>query len=107
MRNGWKVLTPNRGSAIIWKGGEGHRNYPEGELVKPAPKCGPLAVFTSEHAAYAFRRRNGMENKGLVVLCEYKPSRAKSLHLSRREEGLPLMLAPTGTAAALTVRCLE
>lgn len=80
MRLGWKVLNKHRGSMMVGSGCSWYRLYPLNSIVKPAPECGPLAVFKDYDAAFRFYETFGGESRGdQIVKIVYTPSKKTKL----------------------------
>ena len=103
---GYKVLTADRHSAVIWRHGGG-RHYPVGEAVTPAPKHGPLCVFRRKKQAEGFARDLTIAWDIIVVKCRYEPSTEGRVWRPALLFAPPLYGLPAGTALAISVTCLE
>lgn len=89
---GIKVLSRNEYYELgsVWLQKEvsfGHTKYKEGELTRRKGGCGPLAVFSTIRAAWAFVDSYGCykDYPMFPYYCTYSRSRAKTLWFPRKD----------------------
>lgn len=108
VKQGYKVLRDNRSS--IWVRRSYALHYPVRRKVHRQLDCGPLAVFTTLHAANHFViHLNGWHGDlnftCLVVRCSYKPSEDYRLWIDPNPRR-PVSV-PAGTDFADFLTCKE
>jgi hypothetical protein len=117
---GWKVLNVDLRSPFAPSRGESIQ-YGLGQIAEPREGCGPLCVFPFEESDAMLQFHSSANtspaDKLLAFECEYEPSAAISVWVTREDDdltrevlSLPLSHLPKGTALAKSVtltRCYD
>ena len=104
-KRGWKVLVGNSTRTSCVARGDARVHYNKNVETFPKKAYGPLCVFDSKQAAYAFIKLKTAWPDFMIVECRYKKSKHKKIW-----DGcitLSLSGLPRGTVLADSVTCLE